>query len=113
MTRLAAIAAALIVLVGVLAGASAYATPLTAVPAPAGDVCVEQVAPLDAGTLKVKLCAKRHSLGLPCVPPPIALPTPAALDLPALRPDLGLPPLLAPASAGLPDRLFRPPRALG
>jgi hypothetical protein len=111
MTRLAAIAAALIVLVGVLASSSAYATPLAAAPTPVGDVCVETAAPLDAGTLAVKICAKRHSRGLPCTPQPLALPVLGALDLPVSRPVPELVPLLAPAGIGLPDRLFRPPRA--
>ena len=109
MTRLLAIAAALIIAFGVFASAGIYAAPLAASSSHelvTTEICSVVVAP----HVTAKLCAKRHSLGLPCSAQPAILPSagpciaasvPASPSSPALEPD------------SLPEFgwLFRPPRS--
>lgn len=109
MTRLVAIVAALIVVVGVVATSGVYAAPHAVVAvSPAGDLCAEGVG--DLVVLKGKVCAKRHSLGLPCAPQAAALPAAPLADVPARAVIQPLPPLAEPGNLTPSYRLFRPPR---
>ena len=109
MTRLLALAALFVIAFGVFASASIYAAPLAAYDAAAGDVCAVAADSMAVHASSGKVCAKRHSLGVPCSPTQAVLP-PTVTCLAVEVVDPVFPPVLTLKSLAEYGRLFRPPR---
>ena len=108
MTRLLAIAAALVAMLSVFGMASASASPRLQPVAPhAAEAAM--AGPADGIAVFGKLCAKAHGAGIPCNPLPAILPAATGLPVPpTVRPRHAMP-----FGAGEPAgwvRHYRPPR---
>ena len=108
-TRILSIVVALLALSSVFAAAGVYAAPVaTDVAAPVtADSCLEP--PDAAAHVAGKVCVKRHTLGLPCTPMPMILPTAVALGASAPTVAQRSPDAAERAEPGW-TRLYRPPR---